>query len=118
MLERLEWTNTSGKTTVGDASQTTETTWTGKIGKMLAIQLWWTGTPTGVLTVQLSNDAKGIRVAQTLTISDFTPAMTNPAGGASNTCGEIETAFKYSKIVYTYTSGTGTIAGFISDEEG
>lgn len=69
----------------------------------IGIQLIWTGTPTGTITVQVSTDNI------TYNALTFDPVLTQPAGSAGgyfinlDSCG-----FFWVKLVYTNSSGSGT----------
>lgn len=75
-------------------------------------QLFWTGTPTGVFVVQGSNRAK----RDDTTDADWTTPVpldrpiVQPAGGASNDFVDLSGfPFRFVRIKYTNTSGTGNI---------
>jgi len=106
-----------GVETNGDMEQTCTSSWVGMCQGNVAIDLRWpvTGSPAGVFTVQLSND--GTNVAHTYAVTDFSPAMSNPAGSASSTAGRlVDNPFPWIRVVYTVSSGgagaalTGTIS--------
>lgn len=65
-------------------------------------QISYTGTPTGTFTVQVSNDNT---TWQDLTLS----AAVTASGAAGNDFIDCETAAKYIRLVYTRTSGTGSL---------
>lgn len=65
-------------------------------------QISYTGTPTGDFTVEVSNDNS---TWQELTLS--TPI--SAAGAPGNDFIDCETAAKYIRLVYTRTSGTGSL---------
>lgn len=70
----------------------------------IAVQLVWTGTPTGTLAVQVSMDEV------TWTAIPFDPVITQPAGssGACFICLN-QLASPFLRVIYTRSSGTGTL---------
>lgn len=75
------------------------------------IQCKWTGTPTGVLAVQISLDPTNLGWQ---TVS-FGPAPDQPAGSASGNYFSInQTGTAFIRLIYTRTSGTGTLSAKIS----
>ena len=73
-----------------------------------AIQFKWTGTPTGVLTIQTSLDPSNL--------GWFTETFTSPTQPAGSASGYVykggplaQTAMGYIRFTYTYTSGAGTL---------
>lgn len=66
-------------------------------------EIVYTGTPTGTFSVEVSNTGT---YWQTLTLS--TPVTASGAGG--NDFIDCETASKYCRLIYTRTSGTGTLS--------
>jgi hypothetical protein len=68
----------------------------------VAYQLSWTGTPTGTFTVEGSNDEL---VWVNLPLD---PAVT-AAGSADDAVIEVETALKFIRLLYTRSSGSGTL---------
>lgn len=65
-------------------------------------QIAWTGTPTGAFTVEISNDGS---TWVELTLSTAIAA----AGSADEAFIDAETAAKFIRLVYTRSSGTGTL---------
>lgn len=70
-------------------------------------QLSYSGTPTGTFSVQVSND-ESVWVDVTF---DSTPTA---AGQAGTDFLEVETAAKFVRLVYTATSGTGSLDAHIT----
>lgn len=76
------------------------------------IEVAWTGTPTGTISVLVSNS--GINWPA---LSGFNPAITQPAGSAGSTfiqLGPIGAGLFY--LQYTNTSGTGTISAYLQNK--
>lgn len=96
----------------GDMSQTTlYSDWMFSEEQKSAHTLAWDGdgVPVGAFSVQLSMD--GVNVDHTLVASDFSPALTAPAGTASRFAFEVKSVLPYRRIKYARTSGTGTLTG-------
>lgn len=75
------------------------------------IQVVWTGTPTGVLTVQISLDPTNLGWQSIV----FTPAADQPAGSSGTNYYSInQTGAAYIRLIYVRTSGTGTIKAKIA----
>jgi len=74
----------------------------------VGLDLRWTGTTAGTIAVQVSNDNSTFTA---LTLS----AVPTPAGSADNYLVNINQApFQYMRIVFTRTSGTGTLTAIVS----
>ncbi len=75
----------------------------------------WTGTPVGVLSLQVSGSYNpqgpaGNGTWTTLPTSLYVPAIVQPAGGAGSSYIEIpQSSAPYIRAVYTRTSGTGSL---------
>lgn len=89
-----------------------------KLQDNIGVQLIWTGTPTGDFSIQVSNnhleDINGnIKVAGNWTAITLSPTV--PAEGASGDAyiNITEIAAPYIRIVYTRTSGTGTLDAYV-----
>ena len=98
---------TTGEDTVylvnGDMSATIECDVVDiKFLDRMSAQLHWTGTPVGVVSVQISND-KLRWTTMPLTVP------VNPAGSEDDAIIDIETSARYLRIVYTFTSGVGVL---------
>jgi hypothetical protein len=78
---------------------------------LVLLQAVWTGTPVGNFTVQYSadvgTDSAGTGVTNWTTDSDSTIAA---GGAAGDLAYDIETSAKWVRLVYTRTSGTGTLS--------
>lgn len=75
--------------------------------RIMSFSCSWTGTPSGTLSVVVSNDStdgvNGTWDPYTVTV----PAQ--PSGGAGHTAFEITTGFCYAAVKYAATSGTGSL---------
>ncbi len=87
----------------------------------IGLQMNWTGTPTGTFSVQVSNDyVPGPQGQPALKAGNWnaytlSPALGAPSGSAGTTAGSLTGCpFRYVKLVYTKTSGTGSLDFFIS----
>lgn len=71
-----------------------------------SIQAVWTGTPTGTLKLQISGDSTSWTDA---------PSPQSLAGAAGSYIWDVpQTAVGYVRMVYTFTSGTGSLAATFS----
>ena len=68
---------------------------------VIGFQVSWTGTPTGTLTLQISNDGD-------VWATSGAAATGNPAGGAANGFIELSTAAAFARLVFT-GSGAGSL---------
>lgn len=76
----------------------------------VAIELNWTGTPTGVLSFLVSNS--GINWPS-IPSTAFTPAFTQPAGSAAFEGVNLSLiGFKYILLQYTNASGSGVLTAY------
>lgn len=79
--------------------------------RIMSFGLSWTGTPTGVLSVVVSDDStdgvNGTWDPAPVTV----PAAISPqpAGGAGHAAVELTTGFRMAAIKYVATSGTGSL---------
>ena len=106
----LKWaTPASGSKTSGDMTSTLYSEWVIASEQTSGFALAWTGTPVGAFSVELSYDA--VNVDHTLTASDFSPALTAPAGSASRFSFEVKALAPYRRIKYVPSSSTGVLAG-------
>lgn len=98
---------------IAGTASSTNTIYTNIVGlqqmDVSGIEVAWTGTPTGVISVLVS--ISGINWPA---LSGFNPAITQPAGGASSTfiqLGPIGASAVY--LQYTNASGSGTISAYL-----
>ena len=72
------------------------------------IDLVWpaTGTPIGVVSVELTSDKTDLTNVVVVSSSSMSPAPTQPSGGADRTCWDnIKTCEPYGRVRYACTSG-------------
>lgn len=96
--------------TSGDMSQATvsSSVITNTYQDNIGIQATWTGTPTGTIEVDGSNDGTNFYALT------FNPAISQPAGVAGGFLINInQYPFAYLKVLYTKTSGTGTLDAYL-----
>jgi hypothetical protein len=75
--------------------------------KTVSAVVSWTGTPTGVIKIQVSNDPE---LSATATWVDLTVTLsTQPAGSAGNFAVDLTLGYRSIRFVYTKTSGTGSM---------
>ena len=67
----------------------------------VAFEIVWTGTPTGVIEIQVSNSGD---------VWEPVNSVIAPAGAAGQGFVEVETAFKFARMFFDYTSGAGTLS--------
>jgi len=89
--------------------------WQDNVG----LQLKWSGTPTGVFTVECSNN----RYPETNQAGDFysltfSPSLDQPAGAAGGYLINLnQVPFSWVRVVYTRSSGTGTLDCWLTSKE-
>lgn len=88
--------------------------WQGVVrGSRLSVYAAWTGTPTGVFSLQSSFDGGQTWITTPGASTEFTA---QPAGGASSGLWNwINVPGTLWRLLYTATSGTGTLTGFAAD---
>ena len=78
----------------------------------IGFQFIWTGAPTGTITIKASQDGA------TFTMLVLSPTITQPAGTASNDIANVnQFPFKFIEVVYTPTSGSGSLIVWMSCKE-
>lgn len=73
----------------------------------IGIQLIWTGTPTGTITIEAQIDSS------TWTDMGVSPAITLSGSASSQLVGIRNQAFNKIRVVYTRTSGTGSLDAYL-----
>lgn len=87
----------------------------GKDTDTFALHIEWSGTPTGTLTLWVSDKPNPDESSDTDWVQDTGWAPTNPAGAASKFHSEFTAHSSHRKRVkYVNTSGTGTLKGWAS----
>lgn len=84
----------------------------------IGLQFNWTGSPVGVFTIQISMDYKQDIEGNVMVTGNWVTIPVSPsiaaAGSADSAYVDInQTSAQYMRIVYTRTSGTGTLDAFI-----
>jgi hypothetical protein len=75
-----------------------------------SVQAAWTGTPTGTLKIQIADDD----AASVWT--DYTGSSVSLTGTADTCAWFFSTASRWVRVVYTFTSGTGTLNVYVSQK--
>jgi len=106
--------------TNGDMSQATLTSKVTGIQYMdnIPIQLNFTGTPTGTFAVQGSLDYSQDFQGNVTSVGNWVPLVLSPSPAATGAAGSIlldlnQLSFPWIRVVYTKTSGTGTLNAFV-----
>ena len=101
----------------GDMSQSSITSSVTNIQYLdsIGIQLQWTGSPVGSLAIQLSADYAQDAQGNVTNSGNWTTMQSISTTGGSPVYVDItETSSPFIRVVYTKTSGTGTLNGFIT----
>jgi hypothetical protein len=78
----------------------------------VGLDVRFTGTPTGTLSVMCSND--GV----TFTALTFNPAITQPTGAALNLLINLnQVPFRYVQLQYVNSTGSGTIISYLTSKD-
>ena len=77
---------------------------------LASVQAAWTGTPTGTLKLQISNDP----LAGSWT--DYTGSSVSLTGTSDTTAWFFENASRWVRVVYTFASGAGTLDVYVSQK--
>lgn len=67
-----------------------------------AIQAYWTGSPVGTLKLQISNDNANW--------TDYTGSSTSVSGAGNFVWNLVYAGFPWVRVVYTFSSGTGSLS--------
>jgi hypothetical protein len=76
-----------------------------------SVQAVWTGTPTGTLKLQLSDDPTATAW------TDFSGSATAVSGAADSFEWSFDNAVSFVRVVYTATSGAGTLDVYATQKE-
>jgi len=74
-----------------------------------SIQAKWTGSPTGSLKLQISNNDPNVTAAANIIWSDYTGSTTSVSGPGNFLWNLSSLGFNLIRVVYTYVSGSGSI---------
>jgi hypothetical protein len=110
--------------TAGDMSQASLTSLVTDISTLdnIAIEMVFSGSPTGTFAVQGSLDYAQDYMGNVTNAGNWTPLTLSPTPVSSGSAGTIlinlnQLAFPYIRTVYTKTSGTGSLTVFISGKQ-
>lgn len=88
--------------------------WSSRGGHAASTSVFWTGNPTGTLTLWYSNKAQPSLADDSDWHQDTSYAPTNPAGSASKTGDTMNVAAgRWWRIKYVHTGGAGTFTGYV-----
>lgn len=98
--------NMTGTSTITSSTQTIATY------DNIGLQISWTGTPTGTISILCSIDGKNF---SSLT---FNPTLTQPAGSSGSYLIDLnQIPFPYLQVQYVNASGSGTLNVFICQKD-
>jgi hypothetical protein len=111
--------DSAAPTTNGVAVSSTNTyyskMWTGEDSNAYDLQVNWTGTPTGTLTLQVSDKPNPVETSDADWVASTEVTVTNPAGSASGFRVATVASPAYRKrLKYVYASGSGTIFAYVT----
>lgn len=115
-------TDFMGTQTEGVAVSSTSTyyslAWSSEYGTKGSVGIFWTGTPTGALTLWFSDKAKPSLTDDTDWHQDTSESFTDPAGSASKTGDNWSNAnAKWWRLKYVNAGGSGVLSAFITTSE-
>lgn len=104
---------TSGKSVSGTSTYYSKM-WSGLDATAYDLQVSWTGTPTGTLTLQVSNKPNPDETSDTDWVASTEVSLTNPAGSATGfrVAATGSPAFR-KRLKYVNASGTGVLSGWV-----
>ncbi len=90
-----------------------------KLQDNVGVQLHWTGAPTGVFSIQVSMDHREDIEGNVVVAGHWVSVILNPSITASGSADDAyidlnQLSAAYVRIVYTATSGTGTLDAFVN----
>lgn len=89
--------------------------WSGESTDSYDIQVSWTGTPTGTLTLQVSNKENPVESTDADWVTSTEITVTNPAGSASGFRQACTGSPAYRKrLKYVNASGSGTLYAWVT----
>lgn len=84
----------------------------------VAVQLIWTGAPVGTFSVQGSLDYNAVTSNPGTWVSLVLNPVPTAAGSADSALVDMnQLSFPYIRVVYNFTSGTGTLNAYIAAKE-
>lgn len=108
----------------GDMSQASITSSVTTIQYLdnIGVQLNFSGSPVGTFAIQVSADYKQDANGNVMNAGNWIPVTLSPAPVASGSPGQIyldlnQLSSPYLRVVYTKTSGTGTLQGYVTGKE-
>jgi len=87
--------------------------WSGQDSMAYDLQVQWTGTPTGTLTLQVSDKPNPNEANDNDWVTTTETAMVNPAGSASQFRVAYGTSPGKKRLKYVNSSGTGSLFGYV-----
>lgn len=89
--------------------------WSGRNADGYGLHVQWTGTPTGTLTLWMSDKANPSEADDSDWVQDTTFSPTNPAGSGSKFRDDAANARAYRKrLKYVNASGSGVLYGYVT----
>lgn len=102
-MKTIKWAAAATSISTGDDAESLVITLRPKT-QAVCVQIAWTGTTDGTVKLQVSNDNSQW--------DDLTGINTSTGGSAGTDAWNISTiGFAFMKLVYTRSSGTGTLSG-------
>lgn len=87
----------------------------------ICIELFWTGSPVGTFAVQGSLDYAQDEFGNVTNTGHWVPMALNPspstAAGSPILIDMNQLSFPYIRVIYTKTSGTGTLQGYVGGKQ-
>lgn len=87
--------------------------WGGFGSDAYDLQVVWTGTPTGTLTLQVSDKPNPDESSDTDWVTTTETTMTNPAGSASSFRVAKDVSPGHKRLKYVNASGSGTLYAYV-----
>lgn len=114
--------DSAAPTTDGKAVSSTTTyyskVWSGNDSSVYDLQVRWTGTPTGTLTLQVSDKPNPDESTDTDWVTTTEAAMTNPAGAGSSFRVTADKSPGKKRLKYVNSSGSGVLYAYVTVPRG